>query len=137
VEEVEEIVVDGDLANGATQAMEQTMSTRDVFEHNFQAFQDQDMGEIMADYSEESVVVTADGTSKGLDEISDMFAAFFYEFSGEYFVEPQEEVVEGDVAFFTWKADTPETFYEFGTDTVIVIGDVIRDQTVAAVANEK
>jgi ketosteroid isomerase-like protein len=113
------------------------MSTREVFEHHFQAFQDQDMDEMMADYSEESVVVTAGGVYKGLDEIEGMFEAFFDEFSGEYFTKPQEEVIEGDVAFFTWKADTPENFYEFGTDTFIIIDDVIQYQTVASVAHEK
>jgi ketosteroid isomerase-like protein len=113
------------------------MSTREVFDHHFQAFQDQDMDEIMADYAEDSLVVTADGTFRGLDEISELFAGFFEEFSGQYFVEPQEVVVDGDVAFFTWVADSPQNFYEFGTDTFVVIDDVIRYQTVAAVAHEK
>ncbi len=117
--------------------MDQPMSTQSVFEHHFQAFKDQDLDAIMEDYSEESLVVTADGTFKGLDEIRDMFAGFFEEFSGQYFVESQEEVFEEEVAYFTWVADSPENYYQFGSDTFIVIDDVIRYQTVAALAHPK
>lgn len=113
------------------------MSTQDVFEHHFQAFKDQDMEEMMKDYSEESLVVTGNGTFKGLDEIEAMFEGFFEEFSGEYFVESTQEVIEGDIAWFTWRADNPSMFYEFGSDTFIIIDDVIRYQTVAAVGHEK
>lgn len=113
------------------------MSTQSVYEHHVQAFRDQDLDAIMADYDEASVVVTADDTFRGLAEIRDMFAGFFEEFSGNWFMEVEDENFADEIAYFTYRADTPENFYEFGTDTFVITDDVIRYQTIAAHAHGK
>lgn len=113
------------------------MSTKSVYEHHIQAFQDQDLDAIMADYSEDSVVVTADETFRGIDEITEMFEGFFEEFSGESLFDIQDEVFEDEIAYFTYRADTPSAYYEFGTDTFIIVDDVIKYQTVSVHAHEK
>lgn len=114
------------------------MSTQSVYDHHKEAFANFDMDEMLADYSEDSVIVTNVGTYKGLDEISEMFEALFEEFSQpgvEFNV--TEEIVEDDIAYFTWNADTNDHEYTFASDTFIIIDDIIRYQTVAADAIEK
>lgn len=114
------------------------MSTKEVFEHHTEAFGDLDMEEIMADYDEDSIVVTNFGTYKGLNEIQSMFEDFFEEYdSPDVDFAVHDQVIEGDIAFFTWEADTLKHTYKFGTDTFIIQDGIIRYQTVAVDAIEK
>jgi ketosteroid isomerase-like protein len=56
-------------------------STSDVLGHHLQAFGDGGLDEIMADYTDDSVLFTPDGPLKGLDAIRRLFVGMFEEFS--------------------------------------------------------
>lgn len=45
--------------------------------HHLIAFGDNNLDEILKDYTEESVIMTPNGSIKGLTEIREFFAAFF------------------------------------------------------------
>lgn len=47
--------------------------TKEVLEHHWQAFIQNNMEEVMADYTAESVLITPDRTYKGLEEIRENF----------------------------------------------------------------
>ena len=114
------------------------MSTQEVFEHHREAFGEQDMEGILDLRDEDSLVVTNFGVYQGLDEIEELFTDLFEVFSDEDLeFAILDEVVEGDVAFFSWEAETSDEVYSFGADTFIVIDDVIRYQTVAVDKTEK
>ncbi|RYE53708.1 MAG: nuclear transport factor 2 family protein, partial [Sphingobacteriales bacterium] len=51
--------------------------TAEVLTHHLAAFGNNDLDEIMKDYTEESEVLTATGTLKGLTPIRDFFADYF------------------------------------------------------------
>jgi ketosteroid isomerase-like protein len=107
-------------------------TTASVLDHHLDAFGSQDLDAVLADYDDDSVIVTPDGTFRGLDEIEELFAGLFAEFSTEgASITMRERTVEGDFAYIIWEGDTPENDYEFATDTFHVPDDTITFQTFA------
>lgn len=106
--------------------------TEAVLDHHLEAFANQELGEIMIDYVEDSVVVTNVGVFRGLDEIEGLFADLFDEFSHQAAtIEVDDTIVEDDFAYLLWHAKTPENVYEFCTDTFYVPEETIDFQTFA------
>jgi ketosteroid isomerase-like protein len=114
-------------------------TTESVLDHHLDAFMDQNMDEMMADYTDDSVVVTnTSGTFHGRDEIRTLFEGLFAEFGqGDVEFQLDEQVVEGDIAYIVWHAETPDNSYEFATDTFHVHDGVIATQTLGAVVDPK
>lgn len=113
-------------------------STEEVLDHHLEAFADQDLDEIMVDYTEESVVVTNLGIFRGTDEIEGLFEDLFAEFShAEAVINVEEQIVEEEFGYIIWTGDTPETEYEFATDTFYIPDDNITFQTFAGSLNPK
>lgn len=114
------------------------MSTQDVLNHHLQSFGAGDLGEILADYNDSSVVITADGVLRGLQEVRPFFEAMLAEFAkpGASLAMGATQV-EGDTAFITWSAETADNVYELGTDTFVVRDGKIITQTFAAKATPK
>lgn len=109
------------------------MTTESVLEHHLTAFTQQNISELLADYTEESVVISNMGTFHGMDEIKAMAESMFAEFSQpDVSFSLDEQVVEGDVGYVVWHAVTPDNDYEFGTDTLVIRDGVIETQTFAA-----
>jgi len=110
-----------------------------VLEHHLTAFGDGDLDELLDDYTDESVVITADRTYDTLDEIgTDFFAPRFADLARPEadFVLDEQHVV-GDTAFITWHAETPDNTYAFATDTFVVRDGTIVTQTFAGVVTPK
>jgi ketosteroid isomerase-like protein len=92
-----------------------------------------DLDGVMSDYAEDAVFISADGVLKGRAAIREMFADLITEFADaetEFVMDVQ--VVADDYAYIVWHADTPETEYEFATDTFVVRDGEIVAQTLAA-----
>jgi hypothetical protein len=106
--------------------------TRKVFDHHFQTFKDNDLEGVMADYTEESVLITPDQTFKGLAEIRQNFVNAFNALprEGTTFT-VDKTVISGDVAYFVWRATTPTLVFKYATDTFIIKGGKIVSQTYA------
>jgi ketosteroid isomerase-like protein len=114
-------------------------STDGILTHHLQAFGAGDIAGILADYTEGSVLITSDGSAlRGPERMRPLFEAFVAEFGkpGATFSMGQR-VVEGDVGFITWIADTPDNVYEFGTDTFVIRDGKIATQTFAAKVTPK
>lgn len=86
---------------------------------------------VMADYTESSVVITPDGTYRGLAEIREYFTTLlegaFRGFIKSFKMIRQD--VAGDVAFIVW--DAPPWFHH-ATDTFVIGNDKILVQTFSA-----
>lgn len=113
-------------------------NTSDVLDHHLDAFANQELEEIMIDYSNDSVVVTNMGVFRGLDEIEELFADLFDEFAQEgTTIEVEDTIVESEFAYLLWNAETPDNNYEFCTDTFHIPDKTIDFQTFAGKVESK
>jgi len=109
--------------------------TQEVLDHHWKAFQANDLEATMADYSEESVLITPDKTFKGLAEIQENFVFAFSLFpKGSTTFKLDKSVVNQDVGYIIWQATSPKIKITFGTDTFIIRDGKIVRQTYAGVA---
>lgn len=117
---------------------ETAKTTESVLEHHLTAFMEQDMTELLTDYTDGSIVISNLGTFHGLAEIEAMAESMFAEFSQpDVSFSLDEQAVEGDVGYAVWHAETPDNDYEFGTDTLVIRDGVIETQTFAVKVTPK
>ena len=108
--------------------------TQEVLDRHMKAFQENDLDGIMADYSEESILVIPDATSRGLAEIRKNFEGAFAAFPKDSTtLTITKTVVTQDMAYIIWNAKTPKFEVPFGTDSFIVRDGKIVRQTFAGV----
>jgi hypothetical protein len=86
----------------------------------------------MADYTEESILITPDQTFKGLAEIRENFVQAFQALPADgTTMTVTKSVVMRDVAYIVWTAVTPTLEFKYATDTFIVVDGKIVSQTYA------
>lgn len=113
-------------------------STKSVLDHHLTNVTEQDLTEIISDYTDQSIIVTNMGIFCGIDEIESLFEDFSSEFSKKGAkVSIKEEIVEGDFAYITWEGESPENIYEFATSTFYIPEDKILFQTSARKISSK
>jgi hypothetical protein len=108
-------------------------STEDILDHHLQAFGAGDLGGILEDYVDESIIITPDTVLRGPKQISSLFEAFFAEFAkpGTSFA-MRQKTIEGETAYIVWSAETVDNVYDLGTDTFWIHDGKIITQTFAA-----
>ena len=110
--------------------------TKEVLDHHWKTFQANDLEGTMADYSEESVLITPDKTFKGLKEIRENFVYAFSLFPKDSATfQLDKSIVHNDVGYIIWQATTPKFKLTFGTDTFIIQNGKIIRQTYAGVSS--
>jgi ketosteroid isomerase-like protein len=108
--------------------------TKEVLEHHWKTFQANDLEGTMADYTEESVLITPDRTYKGLNEIRENFVnAFTLLPKDSTTMRLDNTVVQQDVGYIIWQASSPKLNITYGTDTFIIQHGKIIRQTYAGV----
>lgn len=106
--------------------------TKEVLDHHWEAFQKNDLEETMADYSEESVLITPDRTFRGLIEIRENFEYAFTLFPKDSTtMQLNKSVIAKDVGYILWQAMTPKFELRYATDTFIIREGKIIRQTYA------
>jgi hypothetical protein len=106
--------------------------TKSVLDHHLQTFQANDLDGVMADYTEESILVTPDRTYKGLAEIRENFVQAYAALpTNGTTMTISKSVVSRDVAYIVWKAVTPTLEFKYATDTFIIADGKIVTQTYA------
>lgn len=118
--------------NASSPANEQ--DTKQVLDHHWEAFKANDLEETMKDYTEESLLITPNGTYNGLEEIRSNFVNAFKAFPKDSttFVLDKSIVVK-DVGYILWNSKTPTFNLTYGTDTFIIHDKKIVRQTFAGV----
>ena len=111
--------------------------TKEILQHHWDAFQANDLDATLADYTEESVLITPDKTFKGLTEIRENFEFAFSIFPKDSTtMKLNKFIVTGDVGYIIWEARAPKLSLSFGTDTFIIRdGKIIRQTFAGVVAN--
>jgi ketosteroid isomerase-like protein len=112
----------------------QVTDTAQVLSHHLKALGSGKLDDVLDDYAEDSVVVTPDGTIKGLRGIRALFEGFLSGLfkPGTYELTLDTRRVEGDVALIIWHAKCASADIPFGTDTFVVKGGKIVAQTFGA-----
>ena len=106
-------------------------TTKDVLMHHLTAFGNNDLEEIMKDYTNESEVLTPDGPLKGLDAIRNFFADYFIVIPTGSAFEMKQLTVTHNVGYVAWTSESAKAKIPIGTDTFFLEGDKIRFHTVA------
>ena len=113
-------------------------TTQSVLDHHMKSFQANDLEATLADYTEESVLITPDKTYKGLAEIRDNFVFAFSVLPKDSIIfKMNKSVVVKDVAYIVWEADTPKLMFSYCTDSFIVQNGKIIRQTFAGLVKPK
>jgi ketosteroid isomerase-like protein len=116
-----------------------TMTTQNVLHHHLAAFGAGDVDEILKDYTDDSLLITATGTIAGLGPLREAFTGFLGGLfaPGTYEFTMDAERIEGEVAFITWHADCASSDVPFAADTFLVRDGKIAVQTIAAKIDPK
>jgi hypothetical protein len=108
--------------------------TKRVLDHHWQAFKTNDLEETMKDYTDESVLITPNGTYDGLEEIRANFVNAFKRFPRDSSTfNLDRSLVVKDVGYILWNSKTPVLTLTYGTDTFIIRDGKIVRQTFAGV----
>lgn len=99
--------------------------------HHLVAFGNNDLDEILADYTEESVILTIQGTIAGLSAMRDFFQDFFAAIPMGSAFSMDQKIVTGNIAYIAWNSETDSIKFPLGTDTFVFEGDKIKYHTVA------
>jgi ketosteroid isomerase-like protein len=110
----------------------------ETLSHHLQSFGEGNIDELVADYTEDSVILFESNLIQGLDNIS----AFFTDFISNSLppvseFELKHSQVVGDVAYIVWAASTDKLSFKLGTDTLVITGGKILQQTVAVFIEPK
>lgn len=106
-------------------------TTKEVLTHHLTAFGNNDLDEIMKDYTEDSELLTQQGLSTGLAAIRKFFADFFKAIPTGSDFEMKQLLVTGPVGYIVWSSESEVAKFPVGTDTFFLKGDKIRYHTVA------
>jgi ketosteroid isomerase-like protein len=112
-------------------------TTKEVLTHHLTAFGNNDLNQIMKDYTEESEVLTPNGPLKGLTAIREFFADYFDVIPTGSAFELKQMTVTHNVAYVAWTSESTTTNILLGTDSFFIEADKIRFHTVADYRTKK
>ena len=105
-------------------------STDAVLDHHLQSLGSEDVSAVIADYTGDSVLLTANGPIKGIKLLDDFFHGFLSampQFMAGFRILRQEVI--GEIAYIVW--ESPK-YSPLGTDTFLIRDGNILTQTSAA-----
>jgi ketosteroid isomerase-like protein len=111
------------------------MTAEQLIALHLQRFGSGDLEGLMAEYAADVVFITRDKVLHGPAEVRPLLAAMLAEFSqpGVTF-ELLARRSEGEYAYITWTAETPQHHYELGSDTFVVRnGQIVMQSSATAV----
>jgi predicted SnoaL-like aldol condensation-catalyzing enzyme len=115
-----------------TKAIALNGASKNIIMHHLSSFQNNNLEAVIADYTDESVLITQDATYKGPEEIRGFFTALMIHFPKQKSgFELDKFVVNNELVYIVWHANTPSLEVFLGTDTFIIRDDKIYQQTFA------
>ena len=108
------------------------VTTQSTLQHHLESLGNNDLSELMDDFTEDSEVWTPEGTIVGLKAISSFFSYAFTLFpKGSTRLDVKKMIVKGNRAYILWDADSPVVNIPIGTDSFIIEDGKILWQTTA------
>ena len=112
-----------------------TRTPEQVFDHHIQALKDGDLDELVADYADDAVLITAAGVARGSAGIRAAFGQLSSSLSLDD-LKVKTQVYEGDVLLLEWVLDTDAARVD-GVDTFVFADGLIRVQTISQSVHPK
>jgi hypothetical protein len=106
-----------------------TRTPQEVFAHHGKALAAGDLDEIVADYGDDSVLITPAGAVRGKDGVRDAFAKLLRDLPDAAW-DLKNQIFDGEVLFLEWAADSAVNRVDDGVDTFLFRDGVIGAQTV-------
>jgi uncharacterized protein (TIGR02246 family) len=106
-----------------------TRTPQEVFAHHARALAAGDLDDIVADYTDDSVLITSGGVMRGKDGIRAAFVKLLDELPNAAW-DLKTQIYEGDVLFLEWVADSAVSRVDDGVDTFFFRDGMIAVQTV-------
>ena len=106
-----------------------TRTPQEVFADHGQALAAGDLDAIVADYADDSVVITSAGVARGKDEIRQVFVKLLDDLP-EAAWDLKTLIFDGDVLLLEWAADSAVNSADDGVDTFVFRDGMIWAQTV-------
>lgn len=106
-----------------------TRTPKEVFAHHGQALGAGDLDEIVADYADDSVVITSAGVARGKDDIRQVFVRLLDDLPNAAW-DMKTRIFDGDVLFLEWAAESAANRVDDGVDTFVFRDGMIWAQTV-------
>ena len=106
-----------------------TRAPQEVFAHHGKALAAGDLDEIVADYADDSVVISAAGVARGKDGVRAVFVKLLDDLPNAAW-ELKTPIFAGDVLFLEWSADSTVNRVDDGVDTFVFRDGMIWAQTV-------
>ncbi|MEO8815989.1 MAG: nuclear transport factor 2 family protein [Mycobacterium sp.] len=107
----------------------------EIFDHHLHALITRDADELLVDYADDSVLITAAGVARGKDGIRAAFATVSDALVDAVF-DVKSRTFDGDVLLLEWTLVSPGAHVD-GTDTFVFGDDVIRAQTISQVVRRQ
>ncbi|MFN2557773.1 MAG: nuclear transport factor 2 family protein [Nitriliruptorales bacterium] len=95
-----------------------TRAPRETFEHHLQAIAAADLDEIVADYSDDAIVITPDGVQRGKDGVRQAFTELLDTVPDADWDVPTQ-IFADDILFIEWTADSEKNAIDDGADTFV------------------
>lgn len=105
--------------------------TQHILGHHMTAVGNNNLQEVLKNYTNESKIITNSGVVTGLNQIEQYFKAVFKEIPAGSTFELVQQIIDGDIAYIIWKSKSEVAEYLFGTDTFVFAAEKIQTQTVA------
>ena len=110
-----------------------TSSRKIIMRHLSNFLQDNDLEAVVSDYTDKSILITQDATYRGTQDIRAFFDGLIKHFPKQQSTfELDKLVVNDELAYIVWHANTPSLDVPYGTDTFILKDGKIHQQTFAA-----
>jgi hypothetical protein len=106
-----------------------TRSPQEVFDHHAQALGAEDLDEIVADYSDDAIIVTPAGAVRGKAGVRQTFVKLLGDLPKASW-DIKTTIYEDDVMLLEWGAEGGGNRVEDGIDTFVFRDGLIRVQTV-------
>lgn len=112
------------------------IKTKEVLIHHLTAFGENNLNEIMLDYTEQSTLLTDKGIINGLEQIREFFIEMFSIIPKGSFFEMKQLTISETVAHIIWTSKSQVAEIKFGTDTFFIIDQKIIFHTVSTFAKQ-
>ncbi|BBP43824.1 nuclear transport factor 2 family protein [Thiosulfativibrio zosterae] len=112
--------------------------TESILKHHFEAFDRQDLPDLLSDYAENALLLVHEKCYQGHTEISVFFKDFMQnQLVAESDFELQVMQVVDNLGYIVWRATTPTQTFEMATDTFVIQDGKIQQQTFARLLTSK
>jgi ketosteroid isomerase-like protein len=99
--------------------------------HHLTAFGNNDLQEILKDYTDQSQILTPEGQLTGVDSIGMFFADFFAVIPAGSRFSIGQKIITDNIAYIVWNSQSPVASIPMGTDTFVFEKGKIRYHTIA------